>query len=183
MTGTAAQVEAIRAYHAPFSSTGCLSRLWREVSAGRAPTWQGFQNATRAFYRRINAGKGADAQEAGKILQAAGYQLGTGDRAPVLEINIPKLEAARLASFADPGVRARLAESRARAADRPGGTDNLLHTYIRLNIDHLEPLSPRQGEPPTSNPKALDPANLRFMTSWDNSVRGDRFNADDTPRQ
>lgn len=173
VVGNEKVIESIRAYTAPLGQTEALRRVWTEASAGRAATRDGFNSSVRAFWTRVNAGEGPDATAIGQILRTAGFRLSSGSSAPLLELRIPGPSGDQIHAIADPAVRARLEASAARAAARPQGTEQLLRTYVQLSIDHVEPYSLNRA-------RTLDPDNLRFMISWDNSVRGSR---PDDPRR
>jgi hypothetical protein len=99
-----------KAYFGRFSETPELARLWERAAEGR-----GYDAARRVFWRLVNNDRGSDAQFVRNMLDAAGFELQGGTRAPMLRMRIPD---------AAPGLE---------AADR------------RLSIDHIDPQSTHPG--------------------------------------
>ncbi|NGN69006.1 hypothetical protein G5C51_34600 [Streptomyces sp. A7024] len=124
-----------------FSESEHLRRLW-EAAAEESD--DRYSDARASFWRSVNNDASADAAYVRKMLDAAGYDLGGEDRAPMH----------RLETDAD--------------------NQNLDRSYRALTIDHAVPQSRSPGD-------AIRAENLRFMSGWDNSVRGARYDAADHP--
>ncbi|MEL7538871.1 MAG: hypothetical protein AAFM91_17625 [Pseudomonadota bacterium] len=139
---------AQHAFHNHFADTDSLRRLWEESMFRKDGKYRTFSGARSQFWLRVNARDGSDAEEVARILEAAGYELSEGRRAPMLSEDwVPKDDA----------------NYGKKQADR------------KLSIDHMDPQS--------LNPEdVLKASNLRFMTARDNSIRGNRFDADDNRR-
>jgi hypothetical protein len=133
------------AFASRFSESLCLQNLWNQASLGLPNTPDGFAKARANFWTLVNSSWSTDAGTVRAIIMAAGYELQTGNNAPLLN---------------------------SRGWDRKA-TREL--TDRRLTIDHADPKSVEPGQ-------TLNSSNLRFMSQRDNSFRGNRYGADDQPR-
>jgi hypothetical protein len=112
-----------------------------------------FDQARRRFWSEVNQGASVAAEFVRSMLKAAGYQLQAGSNAPLLSM---------------PEYASNL------------GTEGLRRSDLLLSIDHANPMTNPVKRGRLSLAEALDPANLRFMSGRDNSMRGNHYNENDT---
>ena len=152
---------AAQSFSAPFDRTPEVSRTWiaaREAGDGT------YASTRQHFWSMVNSGETGDAQVVGRILSSAGYELGTGSTAPVLST-------AFLGEWSTPD---QTHEIKGRELTSPANSENLERADRLLTIDHAHAQS-KDAE------LRVDESNLRFMSGHDNSIRGNRWGADDVP--
>jgi hypothetical protein len=123
-----------------FAKTPALEAAWNDAKAGKEPNAEGFAASREAFWRSINARETPQADAVATMLDAAGYRLGEGAKAPTLKQSWSALtqEAVDRIAQRDPDVAQRLRASEDRVGDR---FETLQAADRRLSIDHLDPQS------------------------------------------
>ena len=111
-----------------------------------------FDQARRRFWGEVNQGDSVAAEFVRSMLKAAGYELQAGSNAPLLSM---------------PEYASNLRTEGLRRAD------------LLLSIDHANPMTNPVDGRRLSLEEALNPANLRFMSGRDNSIRRNHYNEDD----
>ena len=168
-----------RAFHSNFSETPALGSLW-DRSAEDAGS---YSEARGHFWTAVNdpSNQDPDAVAVRGMLSEAGYNLGTGSQAPMLAMD----------GWDEDGTIRSFAEGREDAVRslHPDWNDDEVAAAVesstrevaqrQLTIDHAVPQSvAREMGLDELN---VDPENLRFMSNWDNLVRGANFDATDQP--
>jgi hypothetical protein len=146
-------LEAQHAFANRFSATAELKSVWERAARGK----DNFEAARNAFWRQVNEGADRDATAVRRIIEAAGFQLQGGTRAPLLK---------------EQGWSERSRELMEQAKDSGWFTRRELKDRV-LEIDHAVAQS-------VDKSRGLDADNLRFMLGRDNAFRGNRH--DDADR-
>jgi hypothetical protein len=107
--------EYVVAYHGRFHEYQPLAELWERAAAGKEDYSDPFDSARRSFWDLVNSDQSEEASTVRRMLEAAGFELRGGDRAPML-----KMEEFEVQREADVHRRQ--------------------HT-LTLSIDHLDPQS------------------------------------------
>jgi hypothetical protein len=160
---------AQKVYDNKFSKTPELNSLWNKAKEGK----ENFNDARNNFWKLVNSDNSREAQTVREVLKSAGYELREGSQAPRLEMKAADAKSMQTTLEKLSGEKKEVMKRA--IADLSVNKDkqnNLERTYLTLTIDHASSQSVEKN-------RSLDPSNLRFMSSWDNSVRGARFDERD----
>lgn len=163
-------LDAQKAYNGRFSETPELNTLWMKAAENK----NDFNKSRNDFWKSVNHDNSHESQAVREILKNAGYKIREGNLAPILEIQKADKESlqASLEKLTNEkkDVMKRAIENL--STDIKDRKEKRERQYLTLSIDHASPQSIEKN-------RSTDPSNLRFMLTWDNSVRGNRLNEND----
>jgi hypothetical protein len=74
------------AFTKKFSEVPALKSMWESAAEGSANTSAGYRQTAERFWTEVNTGTSSDSAVAREMLEAAGYDLQGGSRAPLLKL-------------------------------------------------------------------------------------------------
>jgi len=164
----------------PFSRTPALVRLWEKASQGLEQSDNGYESASRRFWRLVSKGTDYDAKLVRKALEAAGYEKLSGNAARAKITWSVAPDPQRLADLAtkNPYLAEKLRAS-AEAAQSGRSPVNLRRLQRTESIKHIIPRNPEMGseleQKALEYPNCfLDPQNLRFESLYENMLMGNK---------